>query len=78
MHSLTLRRTAMHLRIRLPANVYHDAFVSSQAKVAVDGKPGFFAIASAPGASGPDGTVELLIKSQVSGFLDSCPIPLSF
>lgn len=35
-----------------------------QAKLGEDGKPGFFAIASAPGADKENGTVELLIKSQ--------------
>lgn len=35
-----------------------------QAKTSEDGKPGFFAIASAPGADKENGTVELLIKSQ--------------
>lgn len=37
---------------------------SVQAKFGEDGKPGFFAIASAPGADKENGAVELLIKSQ--------------
>ena len=35
-----------------------------QAKTSEDGKPGFFAIASPPGADKENNTVELLIKSQ--------------
>lgn len=38
--------------------------VAWQAKFGEDGKPGFFAIASAPGIDKENGAVELLIKAQ--------------
>ncbi|PRW56790.1 hypothetical protein C2E21_4721 [Chlorella sorokiniana] len=46
------------------ASAYTKAGQFIQAKTSEDGKPGFFAIASPPGADKENGTVELLIKSQ--------------
>lgn len=57
-----LQRLKVH--IGGAASAYTKAGQFIQAKFGEDGKPGFFAIASAPGADKENGAVELLIKSQ--------------
>lgn len=52
------------LQIGGAASAYTQAGQYIQAKFGEDGKAGFFAIASPPGADKENGTVELLVKAQ--------------